>query len=115
MFTLYAHHFTHLIKIMQIGKFLDLLPVDGLWIDMNEISNFCNGQCSNGYDKPYSSVGFNPQTPPYSINNQGNKVTLNVKTLDMTAVHYGGVLEYNAHNLFGEATEKMQCQILNAN
>ena len=91
-----------------------MLPVDGLWIDMNEISNFCNGQCSNGYEKPYSSVGFNPQTPPYSINNQGNKVTLNVKTLDMTAVHYGGVLEYNAHNLFGETKGKKfnRCQIL---
>ena len=97
---------------MQIGKFLNLLPVDGLWIDMNEISNFCNGQCSNDYNsRYYSGVGFNPQTPPYSINNQGNKVTLNVKTLDMTAVHYGGVLEYNAHNLFGEWTSKFSPSI----
>ena len=92
---------------LQIEGFLNLLPVDGLWIDMNEISNFCNGTCSYSDVKHVrrhswsSSVGFNPQTPPYSINNQGNKVALNVKTLDMTATHYGRVLEYNAHNLFG--------------
>ena len=80
---------------------------------MNEISNFCNGQYCTRTSSQHvrhrswcSSVGFDAQTPPYSINNQGNKVTLNVKTLDMTAVHYGGALEYNAHNLFGEVTEK---------
>ena len=60
-------------------------------------------------------LGSIPRLRPTLSITRGNKVTLNVKTLDMTAVHYGGVLEYNAHNLFGEATEKMQCQILNAN
>ena len=99
---------------------------------MNEISNFCNGECtslSNGmpiptnreeytkiresYDKwlrskvhkPNKSnkyTGFDPISPPYGINNQGNKLPLETKAVSTDAVHYGGILEYNVHNLFGK-------------
>ena len=81
---------------------------------MNEISNFCNGECTSDVDfvsdtnevrnsiyMQQENVGFDPNNPPYAINNQGNHIPLNIKTLDMDAVHYGGVLEYNSHNLFG--------------
>eukprot|EP00117_Sycon_ciliatum_P022190 scpid24312/ scgid19214/ Probable alpha-glucosidase Os06g0675700; Maltase len=94
----------------EISKFLDLLPVDGLWIDMNEISNFCNGACDDDDASPTANstiqtqqerVGFDPVNPPYAIHNQGGGNALNVKTLDMDCVHHDGVLEYNAHNLFG--------------
>lgn len=84
----------------EIDGFLKLLPVDGLWIDMNEISNFCNGACTSS-GSPVKPVEVDPNNPPYKINNQGSKAPLNTKTLDMDAVHYGGVLEYDAHNLFG--------------
>ena len=71
---------------------------------MNEISNFCNGEC-NGDSKLRRSVyglKFDPNNPPYHINNHGNaSIALNMKTLDMDVVHYGGILEYNSHNLFG--------------
>lgn len=78
---------------------------------MNEISNFCNGECSSEEDPvtmqqapkpaiPYKS--FDPNSPPYQIDNQGNRIALNIKTISTDAVHYGGVLEYNTHNLFGE-------------
>eukprot|EP00118_Oscarella_pearsei_P028778 m.2900 g.2900 ORF g.2900 m.2900 type:complete len:913 (+) comp8961_c0_seq1:1487-4225(+) len=102
----------------QIATLLELVPVDGLWVDMNEISNFCNGECSGIDDytvisqKESSNVrqrrtlGFDPTDPPYGINNQGSHAPLNAKTLDADAQHYGGVLEYNCHNLFG-LTEAM--------
>ena len=75
--------------------------MDGLWIDMNEPSNFCNGACNrtNSSDSR-EGVGFDPVHPVYQINNQGAKVPLNHKTLDMDAMHQIGPA-YNVHNLYG--------------
>ena len=85
---------------------------------MNEISNFCSGECNSSHSHRKalrlnasqkksrvlrSGVQFDPNDPPYHIHNQGSQnVPLNSKTLDMDAQHYGAVLEYNAHNLYGE-------------
>ncbi len=83
---------------------------------MNEISNFCTGECNSAKNNgthdndsnsqtnirsSSKSYEFDPNSPPYEIQNQGSSTPLNVKTLDMDAMHHGGVLEYNAHNLFG--------------
>ena len=47
-------------------------------------------------------TGSDLLNPPYAINNNDHRATLNTKTLDMTALHMNGtVMEYNAHNLYG--------------
>lgn len=73
---------------------------------MNEASNFCDGECksnkkTNIQTPSGSFAGFDPNHPPYTINNANTKAPLNSRTIDVDATHYGGVLEYNAHNLFG--------------
>lgn len=100
----------------EIARFHDeLIPVDGLWIDMNEVSNFCTGKCQIPKDHPCPGTG-DPwdccldcknitktrwDEPPYKINASGSVVPLGQKTIATSAVHYNGVLEYNAHSLYG--------------
>ncbi|KAF3431855.1 hypothetical protein FNV43_RR26591 [Rhamnella rubrinervis] len=99
----------------EIRRFHELVPVDGLWIDMNEISNFCYGKCTIPKDKQCLP---NPASvtccldcknitktrwddPPYKINASGWQAPIGFKTIATSAVHYNGVLEYNAHSLYG--------------
>ena len=90
----------------SIQDFLGLAPIDGVWIDMNEVANFCHGSCSNRVARSRKSRlgAFDPVNPPYAINNRNKRRPLNYKTTDMDVTHYGGILEYDAHNLYG-ATE----------
>jgi alpha-D-xyloside xylohydrolase len=104
----------------QLSDFHSKVAYDGLWIDMNEASNFCNsdgkGQvCENtksggcpaagasqtdcclvcSTPQPSNSLDF----PPYNIHSNGGLI--GYKTIPASGVHYGGVTEYNAHNLYG--------------
>uniref|UniRef100_A0ACD5UHH1 Uncharacterized protein n=1 Tax=Avena sativa TaxID=4498 RepID=A0ACD5UHH1_AVESA len=74
----------------EISRFRRAIPVDGIWIDMNELSNFLNPEPLNSLDDP-----------PYRINSSGVHRPINNKTTPASALHYGGVTEYDAHNLFG--------------
>lgn len=98
----------------QLSAFHKLVPYDGLWIDMNEASNFCNidgscqvceldyhstcedGCCLNCKTvDPDNTYDFPPFTPHVS------QSSLGAKTLSMSATHAGGIKEYNAHSLYG--------------
>jgi len=104
----------------QLQAFHEDVAIDGLWIDMNEIANFCNwdgkGQvcvnsASSGCPNPYgsqtdcclvcSTVDYSNKYdfPPYAINNVGGAI--GVKTVAPSAKHYGNVTVYDAHNLYG--------------
>ncbi|XP_027359307.1 alpha-glucosidase-like [Abrus precatorius] len=76
----------------EVKLFRDLLPFDGLWIDMNELSNFITSL-------PIPSS--NLDNPPYKINNKGSQQSINDRTVPATSLHFGNITEYNAHNLYG--------------
>ena len=80
-------------------KFHENIEFDGIWLDMNEPSNFCNGECGQSecsYPLPYIPGG----------------VDINSKTTDLLAFHYPDTLDgacnptgnhimFNTHSLFG--------------
>ena len=79
---------------------------------MNECANFCDGFCVTSGDQTQStgshhataaskSSKFDPRRPPYNINNRCSTQPLSTRTLPVEATYYGGIVEYNAHNLYG--------------
>ena len=80
-----------------IQRFVNDTRIDGLWLDMNEVSNFCHGDCTQPPN--LNSLNF----PPYKINNGLDESPLYFKTIPMDSVYHGNILEYNAHNLYGLA------------
>ncbi|KAF9296133.1 hypothetical protein BGZ74_010460 [Mortierella antarctica] len=86
------------------------------WIDMNEPSNFCNGECTSG-----QQTQNQPQTPSkqeatvnlkYSINNAGRQALLSEKTVSEDAVLKNGLSMYDTHNLYGHMEARATHQAL---
>jgi lysosomal alpha-glucosidase len=72
-------------------KFLDEIPIDGLWIDMNEIAGFCDGSCD-----PQDIRNDKLNNPPYLP----TKHKIYHKALYMDAKN-SLTTQYNSHNLYG--------------
>ncbi|KAL0483373.1 lysosomal alpha-glucosidase [Acrasis kona] len=100
-----------------VGDFLNDVPIDGLWLDMNEQACFCEGEgpCppepltpddSPSYIYNFTITpkrdplpGFDAMYPPYTPGSQYNR-TLSSKSLRPdTLTHLG--LQYDVHNLYG--------------
>ncbi|XP_015783274.1 lysosomal alpha-glucosidase [Tetranychus urticae] len=73
-------------QLMNLRKEVEF---DGIWIDMNEPSNFLDGQFNGCPNDPY-------ENPPYKPG--GNN--LRSRTVCMTAKQHLGI-HYNLHNLYG--------------
>ncbi|CAH1421450.1 unnamed protein product [Lactuca virosa] len=76
----------------EIKRFYNLLPFDGIWLDMNEESNFISSP-----PIPTSKL----DNPPYKINNSGIQMPTNNKTVPASSLHFGNITAYDAHNLYG--------------
>lgn len=74
----------------EISTFHKILPFDGLWLDMNELSNFITSDLVSKLDRP-----------PYRINNSGAQAPISTRTVPASSLHFGNITEYNAHNLYG--------------
>ncbi|KAI3988669.1 hypothetical protein MKX01_027033 [Papaver californicum] len=78
----------------EIAMFWKTLPFDGLWLDMNEVSNFITS--------PFDGDST-LDNPPFKFNNGRN---INDKAIPATAVHFGNITEYNVHNTYGHSEVK---------
>ncbi|KAF5944587.1 hypothetical protein HYC85_018664 [Camellia sinensis] len=76
----------------EINRFRNILPFDGIWLDMNEISNF-----NSSSPIPFSTL----DNPPYKINNSGGQRPINERTVPATSLHFANITAYDAHNLYG--------------
>ena len=78
----------------------------GIWLDMNEPANFCNGECNwhdKSYDNPSKPSYINPQfNLPYMVGVPNQYYdNLNYKSLPLELLHFGGLSHKDVHNLYG--------------
>lgn len=81
----------------EIATFNKVVSFDGLWIDMNEASNFATSP-----NTPNSTL----DNPPYQINHSNGRKSINERAIPATATHFNNYTEYNVHNLYGHMEAK---------
>lgn len=77
----------------QLSKLYAKVQFSGVWLDMNELANFCDGACN---DTTPSKFDYSKDLPyqPGSDNIEAHTISLN-------ATHAGGLVEANVHAYFG--------------
>jgi lysosomal alpha-glucosidase len=78
----------------QMKRLHDMLPYDGMWIDMNEPANMVNGNKEKGCDEK------NPLNKPPFMPGQDSGLTTYKKTMCPSAKQYLGS-HYDLHNMYG--------------
>lgn len=100
---------------MGFNDLYKLFEYDGIWLDMNEATGFCNGECPSGKvpnhtdptpDQNYgwwTSYDTQEEISTYKLPFiPGGKYNLDNMTLSLNATHpYNGLKEYDVHSLFG--------------
>lgn len=81
--------------ISELNSFHAELEFDGLWLDMNEASNFCSGACLDKDKVPMEDSIISQLTYIPGVNN------LEDKSISLDAKHSDGHIELNHHSLFG--------------
>ncbi|RLN89092.1 hypothetical protein BBJ28_00022691, partial [Nothophytophthora sp. Chile5] len=102
----------------QIQLMYKNFAFDGLWIDMNELANFCSGQvCARNSAVTCPNTGSisaittcclscsgdsnKYDNPPFAINNVNGHDAIYNKGISTSALQYGSIRQYDAHNLYG--------------
>lgn len=77
----------------QLTAFQKTVKFDGIWQDMNEASNFCNGNCHG--DQPVTSpLSYKLPYTPTGEDLETKAIALDVKL-------YNNMTQLDAHSLFG--------------
>ncbi|TDH67550.1 hypothetical protein CCR75_004934 [Bremia lactucae] len=102
----------------QLQLMYNSCEFDGLWIDMNELANFCPGtSCVRNSAETCPKQGNSStmtvccltctnkksryDSPPFAIHNAGTYDAITSKGISTSALQYGGIRQYDAHNLYG--------------
>jgi alpha-glucosidase (family GH31 glycosyl hydrolase) len=102
----------------QLDRMKKMMDYDGLWIDMNELANFCPGtSCTRkeGVACPETGSiskittcclectddGNRWDNPPFKINNAFSEASIYSKTISTSSLQYNGIRQYDSHNLYG--------------
>lgn len=82
----------------QLTEFHNRISFDGLWLDMNEAANFCNGACTPRQRQQRSELDYVTFLPT------GRNIEQ--QSIAVDAVHYDGRTQLDAHSIYGAMQTK---------